>query len=147
MINTKTNKKGKSLHRLPYPLQLQVKFDNMNITQYNSRCLYTTFINMSDCNATYFDPTYGSSLGLYKRIREKVTFTHYRMRYLLRWCPIVFDQASVYFTFWTMQLYTSCIIIFIQFKYMLWLSISAIIKKKYWLTNTGLHTPCINHWT
>jgi len=41
MINTKTNKKGKSLHRLPYPLEPQVKFDNMDIIQYNSRSVYT----------------------------------------------------------------------------------------------------------
>jgi len=41
MINTKTNKKGKSLHRLPYPLQPQVKFDNKDIIEYNSRSVYT----------------------------------------------------------------------------------------------------------
>ena len=40
-LNTKTNKKGKSLHRLPYPLQPQVKFDNMDTIQYNSRSVYT----------------------------------------------------------------------------------------------------------
>ena len=37
VINTKTNKKGKSLRRLPYPLKPHVKFDNMDIIQYISR--------------------------------------------------------------------------------------------------------------
>jgi hypothetical protein len=33
VINTKTNKKGKSHNRLPYSLQSQVKFDNMDIIE------------------------------------------------------------------------------------------------------------------
>jgi hypothetical protein len=37
----KNKQNGKSLHRLPYPLQPQLKFDNMDIIQYNTRSVYT----------------------------------------------------------------------------------------------------------